>query len=336
MYKKMLSLLIMTCLIAACFALDANAWTSSVIQQKATVLVSKKPGRFDLLTIDARRHRLLAAHSQAGTLAIIDTAKQTLVREVPVGESSGVAIDTMDNKYFVGTSKGVADINRTTLVKTGFVNTSGPADAMAFDPANDRLYVGHDDGKELWVIDAKDDKLLVHIDLPGTPELMEIDPHSNMLYLNIKNRNETVAIDLHANRVVSHWPKTKTDSPHGLALDLQHHRLFVAGHSASVSVFSLPDGKALHTFNIGPGHVDQIAFDSAEERLYCPSSGQLIMVDTHSDSGKVIGSIRIPPGTHSVAVDPDTHWVWIAFANRSGSFVRAFKIASNVSVSPNK
>ncbi len=41
-------------------------------------------------------------------------------------------------------------------------------------------------------------------------------------------------------------------------------------------------------------------------------------------SDTVLGSVAIPPSTHSVAVDPRTHRVWIAYADNDHSYVQAF------------
>jgi DNA-binding beta-propeller fold protein YncE len=290
--------------------------------------VSADPKRFDLMEVDAARHRLLAAHSREGTLTIIDLATDKLEREVPVGQSSGVAIDSPDGKYFVGTTEGVAVIDRNTLAKSGFISTRGPADAMIFDPQNDRLYVGHDDDGELWVIDPRQDKITGRIAIPGAPELMAIDPQSHRLYLNIKPSNEVVAIDPGDGKTVAHWSTLPTGSPHGLALDLPDRRLFVAGHSRTVSVFALPMGRSVEGIDIGPGQVDQIAFDVGTRRLYCPSSGRLVTVAVGAASDTVVGSVAIPQGTHSVAVDPRTHRVWIAYADKDHSYVQSFAPAA--------
>jgi DNA-binding beta-propeller fold protein YncE len=279
------------------------------LRPEAPIEVSAAPKRFDLMTVDKARRRLLVAHSQAGTLTLIDLAADKLEREVPVGQSSGVAVDPQDGKYFVGTTQGVAVVDRNTLGKIGFISTPGPADAMVFDQNDDRLYVGHDDDGELWVIDPRHDKITGQIAIPGAPELMAIDRQSHRLYVNIKPKNEVVAIDPGIGKIIARWSSLPTDSPHGLALDLPDRRLFVAGRSRTVSVFSLPAGKPVEGIDIGPGHVDQIAFDALARRLYCPSSGRLVTVAISAGSDTVLGSVAIPQGTHSVAVDPRTHRV---------------------------
>ena len=306
---------------AAGFVSHCLADTAPLTAQ-TPVQVSAEAKRFDLVQVDGARHRLLAAHSQAGTLTVIDLDTDKLERETPADEKvSGVAIDTADGKYFAGGLHGVAIIDSRTLEKTGFINTPGPTDDMAFDPQNARLYVSHDDGTELWVVDAKKDAIVGHIDVPGVPEIMGMDSASHRLYLNVKDKNEVAVIDLATDAVTATWPTPATDSPHGLALDSHGGRIYVAGHSANVTILSL-DGKSLPGINIGDGRVDQIALDAGMDRLYIPSSGRLVAVDTASS--KVLGAVAIPKGTHSVAVDPATHLVWIVYADDKASYAQAF------------
>lgn len=318
MQAKALSLLALP---LSLLCLQAHA--SEPLVAETPVQISSEAKRFDLMTMDSAKDRLLAAHSQAGELTVIDLATGKLLREIPaVEKTSGVAVDTADDKYFAGGIQGVAVIDSKTLQKTGFISTSGPTDDMAYDPMSHKLYVSHDDGTELWVIDARKDAVIGHIGIPGVPEIMGMDAAAHRLYLNIKDKNEVAVIDLKKGAVIAIWPASATDSPHGLALDAKGGKLYVAGHSATVSVFSVPDGKPLPSINIGDGRVDQIGFDAGTDMLYVPSSGRLVAVDTAK--GSVLGDVAIPKGTHSVAVDPATHRVWIVYADDKASYAQAY------------
>jgi DNA-binding beta-propeller fold protein YncE len=316
------SLLIPAFAAAALLAYAAQADSSAPLTAETPIQVSPEAKRFDLVTVDAAQHRLLAAHSQAGTLTVIDLDTGKVAAEIPVADKvSGVAVDTADGKYFAGGIRGVGVIDSKTLKKTGFITTTGPTDDMAYDPASHTLYVAHDDGTEIWVVDAKKDIITGHIDIPGVPEIMGMESAAHRLYINIKDKNEVAVIGLQKNAVIATWPAPATDSPHGLALDLKDGRLFVAGHSAKVSVLSL-DGKPLPSMDISDGRVDQIAFDPDTGMLYIPSSGRLVAVDTLK--GTVLGEVAIPKGTHSVAVDSNTHKVWIVYADDKASYAQAF------------
>ncbi|HEV2172190.1 MAG TPA: YncE family protein [Nitrospira sp.] len=305
-----------------------GADTSPVLTALPAVQVSETPKRFDLLAMDQHNHRLLAAHAQAGALSVVDANSDKLRWDEPLGDhSSGVAVDSDTDRYYVSLDNGVAAVDSNTLHRTFYIDTPGPTDAIIYDPGTRKVYVGHDDGTELWVIDGKTEKLLGHINVPGVPELMDVDPASHHLYLNIKDKDEVAVIDTRTDTVVTTWSTPATHSPHGLVLDIHGGRVFVAGQSSKVSVFSL-EGKPVGTIDIGPGRVDQIAFDPNNQRLYVPSSGRLVAVDV-SGGAKVLGSVEIPDGTHSVAVDPDTHFVWIAYADKDHSYVQAYSPSSN-------
>ena len=318
------SLLVFPLLLSASLFSSAQADSSApVLQAQTPIQVSAEGKRFDLLAVDSTHHRLLAAHSQAGTLSVVDTASGKLEKEIAVGDKpSGVAIDAEDGKYFIGTLTGVTFVDSKTLEKAAFVATSGPTDAMVY--VGGKLYVGHDDGSELWVIDVKTAKLLGSIAIPGVPEIADAD--DTHLYQNIKDKNEVAVIDLASGKVTATWATPATDSPHGLALDAKGKRLYVTGHSAKVSVFSL-DGKNLPAIDIGDGRSDQTALDLGLGRLYIPNSGKLVAVQT--SDGKVLGSVSIPQGTHSVAVDPATYRVWIAYADDKASYVQAYAPAAH-------
>lgn len=321
MQTKTLSLLALG-LATSLLGLQTDA--AAPLTPETPVQISPEAKRFDLVTVDVNQHRLLAAHSQAGALTVIDLGTGKLLREIPaVEKTSGVAVDTADGKYFAGGIQGVAVIDGKTLEKTGFIPTAGPTDDMAYDPGSHKLYVSHDDGTELWVIDARKDAIVGHIDIPGVPEIMAMDAPAKRLYLNIKDKNEVAVVDLQKDAVVATWPAPGTDSPHGLALDAKGGKLYVAGHSARVSVFSVPDGKSLPAIDIGDGRVDQIAFDAGNGKLYIPSSSRLVAVD--AGKGSVLGEVAIPKGTHSVAVDPATHLVWIVYADDKASYAQAFR-----------
>lgn len=316
--NKLLALTLMLSAVGLLSTVKADP-AAPVLQAQSPIQLSAEPKRFDLLAVDPAQHRLLAAHSQAGTLSVVDTATNKPEREIAVGEKpSGVALDTQDGKYFVGTLTGVTFIDSKTLEKSGFVATPGPTDAMVY--ADGKLYVGHDDGSELWVIDVKSAKLTGSIAIPGVPEIVDAD--GKHLYQNIKDKNEVALIDVSTGKVTATWPTPATDAPHGLALDAAHARLYISGHSSKVTVLSTLDGKSLAPIDIGDGRSDQTALDTGTGRLYIPSSGRLVVVQT--SDGKVLGEAPIPKGCHSVAVDPSTHLVWIAYADDKASYVQAF------------
>ena len=85
-------------------------------------------------------------------------------------------------------------------------------------------------------------------------------------------------------------------------------------------------GKVLGSTEIAKGSVDQIAFDEAKGQLYCASSSGFISVVGITEEGvKLLGIVPSHKGAHTLAVDPDTHSVWICYADDAGSYLQEYR-----------
>ena len=151
---------------------------------EAPIVVPESKGGFDFLEFDAPNRRLLANHTGNNTLDVFDAESGRLLKHIATGKAQGVAVDERGGKYFVSVSaeKIVAIIDSKKLEKIGEVKLTGPADALAFDPKNGCLYVGHDDATELWVIDTKSEKITATITIPDGPEYVLYDTAGDRIF----------------------------------------------------------------------------------------------------------------------------------------------------------
>ena len=80
----------------------------------------------------------------------------------------------------------------------------------------------------------------------------------------------------------------------------------------------------LSSVDVAP-RVDEIAYDPVLKRAYCASGTGVISV-VALDGAKLtaLAPVASSPGAHSIAVDPQTHTVWIVFAKDNKPFVQAF------------
>lgn len=290
------------------------------------ISVPRKPGFFDYMTVDGDYRRLLVAHPGSDQLAIIDVDGGTVLAAVDLGRNTGgagVAVDVHDGKYFVGTAANrVVDINRKNMVLQQYITLPGPVDGIAFDPKNDTLYADEDNGTRLWAINGKSDKVVATITLPGAPEYVDYDPVSNRIYQNIKpSPSMVLAIDPGSNTVAARWPVAPAENVHGLAIDGASGRVFTVGANGKLAVIDVKTGAVITTVDVA-SRVDQIAFDPSTKRVYCPSGSGVLTVVQETDTGaSVLDSIAVPRGTHTLAVDPKTHDVWISYGSPDGDFV---------------
>ena len=294
----------------------------------AEPLVADKPiavagakGGFDFLEVDPVRRRLLASHPGNSTLDVFDLDTGKLIKLVPTGKAQDAAVDSEAEKYYVGVSREqiVAVVDSKTLDKTGEIKIPGPSDAIVFDPKNHCLYVDNDDGTSVFVIDTKAGKITATITIPEAPEYAVYDPSSDRIFQNIKLSDELIVIDPASNTVKEHWPTAPALKPHGLALDAASHRLFIAGNNGKLAIMDSTSGKVLVTVDIASG-VDQIAFDGGNKRVYCAGAGGVIsVVQETADGGTLLANVKTEATGHTLTVDPKTHAVWTAFADKTGT-----------------
>jgi DNA-binding beta-propeller fold protein YncE len=291
------------------------------------IVIPGTKGRFDYLQVDEKLNRLLVAHTANKTLDVISLPDGKLIKSVSTGTVQGAVVDTDHNKYYASISaeKKLAIIDRQTLEITGTVSLPGPADALAYNPKNGLVYVCHDDGEDVWVVDPNAQKIVTAIKIPTAPEFVVYDPVTDKVFQNIKSQPVTMVIDPGQNSVAATWSTVPAEGPHGLAINPKTHRLFSAGKNGKLVVLDAISGKSLGSADIAQG-VDQIAFDSGNQRIYCASGqGKLTVLQETEEAVKSLGDVATPTGTHTLAVDPNTHSVWIAFAKGEESYVAELK-----------
>ncbi|HEY4783764.1 MAG TPA: hypothetical protein VIH54_18235, partial [Chthoniobacterales bacterium] len=192
-------------------------------------------------------------------------------------------------------------------------------------PKNGMVYVCHDDGEDVWVVDPSRQKIVTSVKIPTQPEFVVYDPVTDKVFQNIKSQPVTMVIDPGPNSVAAIWSTVPAEGPHGLAVDPETHRLFSAGKNGKLVVLDSVSGKSLGTVDIAEG-VDQIAFDPGNKRIYCAAGqGKLTVLQETEAAVKSLGSVATPAGTHTLAVDSNTHSVWIAFAKGEDSYVAELK-----------
>lgn len=304
---------------------DTPAGTAPLVLAQ-TVPVSGGAGHFDFMQPDRRAGRIYATHPGKGTLVVLDLKTHAVQQIDTNGEVNGVVVDRADNKLFAcGGNQKIEVFNHDTLAKTDEISLTGPADDLVLDTKTDTLYVDHDDGTEAWVVDAKTDKITGSVTLAGAPEVVAYNSRTDKLYQNIKPANEIQVIDPASNKVVSTWPTAPMQSPHGLVIDNAKGWIFDAGNG-KVVVIDINTGKVLQSIDIAPGYVDQIAYDTNQQRLYCASSvGSLSVVSASGDQASLLGIVPVPKGTHTLAIDPTDHGVWVACYDDTSSFLQEYK-----------
>lgn len=312
---------------ALLFGLNGLSEAADLLTPADPIPLAGAHGKFDFLVIDGSKHRLLAAHPGNASLDVIDVDKHQLIKSVPTGAAQSATVDEKASRYYVSVSKPpqMVVLDAAKLEEVGKVPLDGPADISAFDPKTGRNYIGHDDGKELWVVDPEKRKISGTVALPGdAPEDMGFDTSCQRLFQALKTSSVITVIDLAENKVTASWPTAPAQAPHGMAMMPKDDAFLVAGGNGKLVMMSQKDGHVIASTDI-PARVDQIAYDAELHRAYCASgTGKIGVIEVEKGALKTLGEVASSEGCHSIAVDPATHTVWIAYAKGDVSYIRPF------------
>lgn len=293
------------------------------------IVVPEAHGRFDFLAVDLEGRRLLAAHTGNASLDVVDLDHQEIVKVIPTGNAQASAVDARGKRYFVATSKPpqLVIVDSAKLEVTGKVPLDGPADLVACNAKTGQAYVDHDDGKEIWVVDPAEQKVAATVALPSdSPEDLGFDYSWQRLFQAMKTGSIIAVIDVASGKVTETWPTAPAQAPHGMAMLPEIDALLVAGGNGKLVLMSQKDGHVLASTDIPP-KVDQIAYDRDLHQVYCASgTGKIAIVKL--DDGKLtpLGEVASSQGCHSIAVDPKTHTVWVAYAKGDSSVIQPFTL----------
>lgn len=285
-------------------------------------------GKFDFMNSDATDRLVFACHPSKSTFTVVDLKTGT-AKDV----DSGVAVNGIDadpgrqRVYAAGPGNTLVVFDMKTWTKSASLPLDGPGDSVVCDPKAGLVYVDNDDGTNLWIVNADTLKIEKTVTIKEAPEVLVRDGGRAKLFQNIKSSNSIQVVDPKQAKVTAEYTLGDLTSPHGLAIDTGLGRLFSVGKNGKLVILLADSGKILQTIDVNKNS-DQIAYDSDLRRLYIPGSSVIEVVQMGEDGGKVLGTVPVASGCHSITVDPKTHDVWVAFSDDKGSFVQKFSPGS--------
>lgn len=274
-------------------------------------------GGWDYLTVDGSARRLYI--SRGTKVMVFDMVSEKLSGEIPNTTGvHGIALASDLGRGFTsnGRDNSVTVFDLKTLAVLSTVKISGRnPDAIIYDPASRRVFTFNGASKDVTAIDAKTGNIVGTITLSGRPEFACSD-EKGMVFANLEDKNEVVAIDSNKLAVKAEWPLGAGQSPTGLAIDRKHHRLFAgcAGNQKMI-VLDSENGHLVADLPIGRG-VDATAFDS-DRSLAFASAGDGTLAVIHEDSPdkfEVFESVATQRFARTMALDPKTHNVYLVTA----------------------
>lgn len=268
---------------------------------------------FDYIFVDSAARRVYLSHGTEVKVINADNFS-------PVGEITGLKLDhgiavaPEFNRGFVtdGAQGKVLIFDLKTLKTIGEVNAAPDADCVIYDPASKRVFSMNGDSHSSTVIDAKTGTVVKTIDLGGGPEFAVADG-KGMVYNNIEDKNEVVAIDTHSLEIKSRWPVAPAGGPTALAMDREHRRLFSAGREPQMLVVMNADnGKVIQSFPISAG-VDAATYEPETGLIFVSTREGMIHIfhEDSPDKFSAVENVKTEYGAKTMGLDTKTHKLFV-------------------------
>ena len=282
-------------------------------------------GGWDYMTLDPSTRRLYISHRDhvhvldADSRAVIgDISGMHLVHSIALVKELGRGFisDGSGHTAFGNGGDRIVIFDLVTLKIIGEVKTSKNPDCLIYDPTSRRIFSFSGVARNVSVIDPANGTLIATIPLGGQVEYAVADG-KGMIYNNVEDTNEIIALDSLSLTIKARWPVAPTGKPTALAMDREHHRLFSAGRNPKkLVVIDADSGSVIQSFPIG-GNADAVVYEP-ETGLVFASTGEGRLDIFHEDSPegfRLIQTIYTQPGARTMALDPKTHNLFLVTAD---------------------
>jgi hypothetical protein len=287
----------------------------------ATIALPGPTNRFDYQSFDDARRRLYINHMNAGHLLAFDVDSQRVTHDVGnLPRATGVWAVPEHHAVYVSAAGAHAAVvlDDRTLQEVARVGDIRFPDGIAYAAGADKVFVSDESGRADVVIDAVTHRKRSTIDLGGEAGNTHYDSVSRCILVALQTRNELVAIDPVAERIVARYRLPGFDHPHGFTLDEPSRLAFVTNEgSGAMQVVDLRTMRVLATHRVGDDP-DVLAWDPVWRRLYVAAeSGVVSSFWLDGTTLHPMGEYRAP-SAHSVSVDPRTHRIYLPLENVGG------------------
>ena len=229
----------------------------------------------------------------------------------------GVALAPALGRGFTsnGRDDSVTIFDLKSLAPIGKVKTGANPDAIIYEPVTRRVFVFNGRSKDASVIDAERDTVLGTLPVGGKPEFAAVDG-AGMVFVNIEDTNELLAIEAKSMTIKSRWPLAPGTDPTGLAIDPKSRRLFVGCGNKQLVVVNADTGKVVTTLDIGAG-VDAVEFDALVGGIFTSNGvdGTLTLARQESpEKFRGVDTVPTQKGGRTMAFDSWTRHIFIVAA----------------------
>jgi DNA-binding beta-propeller fold protein YncE len=270
-------------------------------------------GDFDHGDVHLKTGRVFVAHTANDTLEVIDGGRLALDRTVPgCPAGSGVLCAQGDDGLIFAAARGAGKVLVLDPVSCALRNeiAVGPKpNGLAWDSGRQHLLVADVEDHSARLTDPLSGRILSTAQLPGRPRWCFFDAARDRFLVNVRDPACVVALDAGA-AVITAQIAVSGAGPHGLDIDADGHRAFVASDARTVVVLDLTQDQEVARLPIS-GEPDAIWFNSARQLLYV-AIGQPGVVDVIDCKRMVLMEpVTTEQSAHTTAFDATRQLLYV-------------------------
>ncbi|HWZ20496.1 MAG TPA: YncE family protein [Ktedonobacteraceae bacterium] len=218
------------------------------------------------------------------------------------------------------TANQVAVIDAHTYAIIARIPVGDSPDGLIYDQTDHKVFVADEAGQNDAVIDARTQRRITEIPLGGDAGDVEYDAVSHRIFAVVATLNQLVTIDPVSDKIIARAALPGCQSGQDLVLYEQQRLAFVnCADNATLLMLDLASMKVISTQSVG-NHPDLMALDGGWHYLYVASeSGVVSVFDVQGRTIKKVNEGFVDPGgAHTIAVDQETHYIYLPLENVGG------------------
>jgi len=259
--------------------------------------------------------RVFIAHTAEGTVEVIGGERSEYDTTIPgCREGSGVLCAQQDKLVFAAArGAGLVLVIDAESNEVKRLLSVGPRpNGLAWDPDNKHLLVADVQENMTLLVDLSGEavgRVLATPHLPGRPRWCVFDAARQRFLVNIREPAAVVVLDAEIGHIVAQWPVSFA-GPHGLDIDPEGGRAFVACDAGQVVALDLATGEELWNVPIA-GSPDATWYNAKRTHLYVAigNPGMLDVINTSTTT--VIQRVPTEQGAGTTAYDEQRQGLYI-------------------------
>ena len=285
-----------------------------------TVALPGVEGPMDHLCLDRQASRLFIASLGKNAVYIMDLKIGRMAMQMsglPKPQGIALAPDIERVAITCEADGGCRLIGRAKLNVLSLVSLGTDADNVRYEPVAKCFWVGFGNGG-LAVLDPVALKTVTEIKLESHPESFQFESKGKRVFVNLPLSGYIAVIDREKYEITAKWRPDGAAAFYPMALDEEHHRLFIGCRKpAKVLVLDLDTGKTITSIDC-VADTDDLYYDSTARQIYVTGGGGTITIlkQTDADHYAPIRNIPTGDGARTSVLDPETGWLYVAVPHR--------------------